>query len=80
MMIISSVTTMGRFAEPEELAAAVAFLASDDSSLIAASTFLADGVTLPLVIAIGAQLFCGMSSVTANSQMGYAFSRIVADA
>jgi NAD(P)-dependent dehydrogenase (short-subunit alcohol dehydrogenase family) len=34
---------MGRFAEPEELAAAVAFLASDDSSFITASTFLVDG-------------------------------------
>jgi len=28
-----------------------------------------------LLIAIGAQLFCGMSSVTANSRMIYAFSR-----
>ena len=34
---------MGRFAEPEELAAAVAFLASDDASFITASTFLVDG-------------------------------------
>jgi NAD(P)-dependent dehydrogenase (short-subunit alcohol dehydrogenase family) len=34
---------MGRFAEPEELAAAVAFLASDDSSFVTASTFLVDG-------------------------------------
>ena len=33
----------GVFAEPEELAAAVAFLASDDSSFITASTFLVDG-------------------------------------
>ena len=33
----------GRFAEPEELAAAVAFLASDDASFITASTFLVDG-------------------------------------
>jgi NAD(P)-dependent dehydrogenase (short-subunit alcohol dehydrogenase family) len=33
----------GRFAEPEELAAAVAFLASDDSSFITASNFLVDG-------------------------------------
>ena len=33
----------GRFAEPEELAAAVAFLASDDSSFITGSTFLVDG-------------------------------------
>jgi amino acid permease (GABA permease) len=38
----------------------------------------AAGVTtgkLLLLIAIGAQLFCGMSSVTANSRMIYAFSR-----
>lgn len=34
---------MGRFAEAEELAAAVAFLASDDSSFITGSTFLVDG-------------------------------------
>ncbi|WP_189135580.1 3-oxoacyl-ACP reductase [Wenjunlia tyrosinilytica] len=34
---------LGRFAEPDELAAAVAFLASDDSSFITASTFLVDG-------------------------------------
>lgn len=34
---------MGRFAEPEEIAAAIAFLASDDSSFITASTFLVDG-------------------------------------
>lgn len=34
---------LGRFAEPEELAAAVAFLASDDSSFITASQFLVDG-------------------------------------
>lgn len=34
---------MGRFADPEELAAAVAFLASDDASFITASTFLVDG-------------------------------------
>ena len=34
---------MGRFGEPEELAAAVALLASDDSSFITASTFLVDG-------------------------------------
>jgi len=34
---------MGRFAEPEEIAAAVAFLASDDSSFVTASTFLVDG-------------------------------------
>jgi NAD(P)-dependent dehydrogenase (short-subunit alcohol dehydrogenase family) len=34
---------MGRFAEPEEIASAVLFLASDDSSLITASQFLVDG-------------------------------------
>jgi NAD(P)-dependent dehydrogenase (short-subunit alcohol dehydrogenase family) len=34
---------LGRFAEPDEIAAAVAFLASDDSSFITASTFLVDG-------------------------------------
>src|SRR5579859_923036 len=33
------------------------------------------GGKLLLLIAIGAQLFCGMSSVTANSRMIYAFSR-----
>ncbi|MER7797719.1 3-oxoacyl-ACP reductase [Microbacterium sp. NPDC096154] len=34
---------VGRFAEPKELAAAVAFLASDDASFITGSTFLVDG-------------------------------------
>jgi NAD(P)-dependent dehydrogenase (short-subunit alcohol dehydrogenase family) len=34
---------MGRFAEAEEIAGAVAFLASDDASFITASTFLVDG-------------------------------------
>ncbi len=34
---------VGRFAEPGEIASAVAFLASDDASFITASTFLVDG-------------------------------------
>ena len=34
---------MGRFGEPEEMANAVLFLASDESSFITANTFLVDG-------------------------------------
>ena len=34
---------MGRFGEPEEMANAVLFLASDESSFVTASTFLVDG-------------------------------------
>jgi NAD(P)-dependent dehydrogenase (short-subunit alcohol dehydrogenase family) len=34
---------MGRFGEPEEMASAVLFLASDDSSFMTANTFLVDG-------------------------------------
>jgi NAD(P)-dependent dehydrogenase (short-subunit alcohol dehydrogenase family) len=34
---------MGRFAEPEEIAAAACFLASDDASFVTAATFLVDG-------------------------------------
>jgi NAD(P)-dependent dehydrogenase (short-subunit alcohol dehydrogenase family) len=34
---------MGRFGEPEEMANAVLFLASDESSFITASTFMVDG-------------------------------------
>jgi NAD(P)-dependent dehydrogenase (short-subunit alcohol dehydrogenase family) len=34
---------MGRFGEPEEIATAALFLASDEASFVTASTFLADG-------------------------------------
>jgi NAD(P)-dependent dehydrogenase (short-subunit alcohol dehydrogenase family) len=34
---------MGRFGEPEEIARAAVFLASDDSSFVTATTFLVDG-------------------------------------
>jgi NAD(P)-dependent dehydrogenase (short-subunit alcohol dehydrogenase family) len=34
---------MGRFGQPEEIAAAVAFLASDDASFMTAASFLVDG-------------------------------------
>jgi NAD(P)-dependent dehydrogenase (short-subunit alcohol dehydrogenase family) len=34
---------MGRFGEPDEIAGAVLFLASDDSSFVTANTFLVDG-------------------------------------
>jgi NAD(P)-dependent dehydrogenase (short-subunit alcohol dehydrogenase family) len=34
---------MGRFAEPEEIAAAAAFLASDDASFVTATAFVVDG-------------------------------------
>ena len=34
---------MGRFGEPEEIAQAAIFLASDESSYITASTFMVDG-------------------------------------
>jgi NAD(P)-dependent dehydrogenase (short-subunit alcohol dehydrogenase family) len=34
---------MGRFGEPEEIASAVLFLASDDASFVTATTFMVDG-------------------------------------
>ena len=34
---------VGRFAEPEEIAKAAAFLASDDASFIVATAFIVDG-------------------------------------
>ena len=49
------------------------------SAVPAAQVFIdavgATGGKLLLLVAIGAQLFCGMASVTANSRMIYAFSR-----
>jgi amino acid permease (GABA permease) len=64
----------------------ITFAIQDYDSAIGTSTGVppaqifmdAVGVTggkLLLLVAIGAQLFCGMSSVTANSRMIYAFSR-----
>ncbi len=38
-----NMTPLGRFAQPEEIAYAVAFLASDDASFMTASTFVVDG-------------------------------------
>jgi len=40
---IAASTPAGRLAAPEEIAAAVAFLASDDSSFMTANTFVVDG-------------------------------------
>jgi NAD(P)-dependent dehydrogenase (short-subunit alcohol dehydrogenase family) len=34
---------MGRFGEPEEIARAALFLASDDSTFVTATTFMVDG-------------------------------------
>jgi NAD(P)-dependent dehydrogenase (short-subunit alcohol dehydrogenase family) len=34
---------MGRFGEPQEIARAAAFLASEDASFVTGTTFLADG-------------------------------------
>jgi amino acid permease (GABA permease) len=54
--------------------------ATDTGALVPPAQIWADaiggtGAKLLLLVAIGAQLFCGMSSVTANSRMIYAFSR-----
>jgi amino acid permease (GABA permease) len=54
--------------------------AGESAAYVAPAQIFVDAVgstggRLLLLIAIGAQLFCGMSSVTANSRMIYAFSR-----
>ncbi|HSJ34823.1 MAG TPA: glucose 1-dehydrogenase [Acidimicrobiia bacterium] len=41
--MLAGVTPMGRLAQPEELAALIVFLASDDASFITGSEFVADG-------------------------------------
>ena len=41
--MLADVTPMGRIAEPEELAAVILFLASDDASFITGAEFVADG-------------------------------------
>ena len=54
--------------------------ATESAAYVAPAQIFVDAVgstggKLLLLVAIGAQLFCGMSSVTANSRMIYAFSR-----
>lgn len=54
--------------------------ALDSATGVPPAQILIDALGLPLakallVIVVGAQFFCGMSSVTANSRMVYAFSR-----
>jgi amino acid permease (GABA permease) len=54
--------------------------ATESTAYVAPAQIFVDAIgktggELLLLIAIGAQLFCGMSSITANSRMIYAFSR-----
>jgi len=46
--MVLSRTPMGRIGQPEEIAAVVAFLASDDASYVTGQTVYADGGRLPL--------------------------------
>jgi len=41
--MLADITPMGRLAQPEELAAVICFLASDDASFVTGSEFVADG-------------------------------------
>jgi glucose 1-dehydrogenase len=45
---VLSRTPMGRFGQPEEVAAIVAWLASDEASYVTGTTLYADGGRLPL--------------------------------
>jgi amino acid transporter len=59
---------------------AIQHYTSESTNAVPAAQVFIDAVgstggKLLLLVAIGAQLFCGMSSVTANSRMIYAFSR-----
>ena len=41
--MLADITPMGRIADPEELAAVICFLASDDASFVTGAEFVADG-------------------------------------
>jgi NAD(P)-dependent dehydrogenase (short-subunit alcohol dehydrogenase family) len=45
---VLSRTPLGRFGQPEEIAAIVAWLASDEASYVTGTTLYADGGRLPL--------------------------------